>query len=134
MSQMVSRFLPHNQLSVSNLSKVVTQWLEVDSNIQLLGYKAQNISLHHCVLYTEAAETYLIKIIITGSCKVSLSEACLVIMDESDHYTGLRHFVYRHFVYRHFVYYCIPAYRTVIHPTSVSANHCFHRFQLLLTL
>src|SRR6218665_4014892 len=46
----------------------------------------------------------------------------------------LRHFVYRHFIHRHFVYYCIPAYRTVIHPTSVSANHSFHQFQLLLTL
>ena len=46
----------------------------------------------------------------------------------------LRHFVYRHFVYRHFVYYCIPAYRTVIHLTSVSLNHYFHRFQLQLTL
>src|SRR6218665_86422 len=46
----------------------------------------------------------------------------------------LRHFVYRHFVYRHFVYYCIPACRTVRHPTSVSANHYFHQFQLLLTL
>ena len=33
-----------------------------------------------------------------------------------------------------FVYYCIPGYRTVIHPTSVSANHYFHQFQLLLTL
>src|SRR6218665_2312965 len=33
----------------------------------------------------------------------------------------LRHFVYRHFVYRYFVYYCTPGYRTVIHPTSVSA-------------
>src|SRR6218665_557642 len=42
----------------------------------------------------------------------------------------LRHFVYRHFAYRHFVYYCIPACRTVIHPTSVSANHYFHQFQL----
>src|SRR6218665_584909 len=46
----------------------------------------------------------------------------------------LRYFVYRHFVYRHFVYYCIPGYRTVIHPTSVPANHYCHRFQLLLTL
>ena len=46
----------------------------------------------------------------------------------------LRHFVYRHFVYRHFVYYCIPACKTVIHPTSVSANHYFHQFQLLITL
>src|SRR6218665_3052323 len=46
----------------------------------------------------------------------------------------LRHFVYRHSVYRHFVYYCIPAYRTVVHPTYVSANHYFHQFQLLLTL
>src|SRR6218665_3207901 len=43
----------------------------------------------------------------------------------------LRHFVYRHFVYRHFVYYCIPACRTVIHPTSVSENHYFHQFPLL---
>src|SRR6218665_3792231 len=42
--------------------------------------------------------------------------------------------VYRHFVYRHFIYYCIPACRAVIHPTSVSANHYFHQFQLLLTL
>jgi len=40
----------------------------------------------------------------------------------------------RHFIYRHFVYYCIPGYRTVIHPTSVSANHYFHQFQLLLKL
>ena len=39
-----------------------------------------------------------------------------------------------HFVYRHFVYYCIPACRTAIHPTSVSANHYFHQFQLLFTL
>src|SRR6218665_1495396 len=46
----------------------------------------------------------------------------------------LRHFVYRHFVYRHFVYYCIPACRTVMHPTSNSANNYFHQFQLLLTL
>src|SRR6218665_2978053 len=46
----------------------------------------------------------------------------------------LRHFVYRHFVYRLFVYYCIPACRTVIHPTSVSANHYSHQFQLLITL
>src|SRR6218665_1130854 len=40
----------------------------------------------------------------------------------------------RQFIYGHFVYYCIPACRTVIHPTSVSANHYFHQFQLLLTL
>src|SRR6218665_1295196 len=46
----------------------------------------------------------------------------------------LRYFVYRHLVYRHFVYYCIPAYRAVIHPNSVSADHYFHQFQLLLTL
>src|SRR6218665_2927596 len=46
----------------------------------------------------------------------------------------LRTFRLRHFVYRHFVYYCIPGYRTVIHPTSVSANHYFHQFQLPLTL
>src|SRR6218665_1502627 len=46
----------------------------------------------------------------------------------------LRHFVYRIFVYRHLIYYCIPAYRTVKNPTSVSANHYFHQFQLKLTL
>src|SRR6218665_3405859 len=46
----------------------------------------------------------------------------------------LRTFRLRHFIYRHFVYYCIPAYRTVIHQTSVSANHYFHQFQILLTL
>jgi len=46
----------------------------------------------------------------------------------------LRHFINRHFIYRHFVYYCTPASRTVIHPTSVSANHYFHQFLLLLTL
>src|SRR6218665_105781 len=44
-----------------------------------------------------------------------------------------RHFVYRHFVYTHFVYYCIPPYITLIHPTSVSANHYFHQSQLLFT-
>jgi len=46
-----------------------------------------------------------------------------------------RQVVYRHFVYTDFVYYCIPAYRTVIlvHPTSVSAIHYFHQFQLLFT-
>src|SRR6218665_3211536 len=43
-------------------------------------------------------------------------------------------FAYGHFVYRHFVYYCITACRAVIHPTSVSSNHYFHQFQLLLTL
>src|SRR6218665_135770 len=42
-------------------------------------------------------------------------------------------FVYRHFVYN-FIYYCIPAYRTYIHPTSVSENHYFHQFLLLLTI
>src|SRR6218665_458264 len=55
-------------------------------------------------------------------------------LDNSSMTFRLRHFVYRHFVYRHFVYYCILGYRTVIHPTSVSENHYFHQFQLLLTL
>jgi|SRR6218665_1762779 len=32
MSEVVSHCLPHRQLWVSNLSKVATQWLEVDSN------------------------------------------------------------------------------------------------------
>src|SRR6218665_2960279 len=50
----------------------------------------------------------------------------------------------RQLVYRHIVYdtsstdisslYCIPASSSVIHPTSVSANHYFHQFQLLFTL
>ena len=50
----------------------------------------------------------------------------------------------RQLVYRHIVYdtsstdisslYCIPASSSVIHPTSVSANHYFHQFQLLVTL
>ena len=37
------------QLSVSNLSKVAAHWFEVDSNLQGSGYKAENISLYHCV-------------------------------------------------------------------------------------
>src|SRR6218665_1698004 len=41
-SEVVSRCLPHRQLWVSNLSKVATQWLEVDSNPRLFGCKAQN--------------------------------------------------------------------------------------------
>ena len=48
--------------------------------------------------------------------------------------TRLRTFHLRHFVYRRFVYDSIPASSTVIHPTSVSAIHYFHQFQLLLTL
>jgi len=32
MSEVVFHCLPHRQLWVSNLSKVATQWLEVDSN------------------------------------------------------------------------------------------------------
>src|SRR6218665_1679026 len=50
MSEVVSRCLPHRQLLMSNLSKVATQRLEVDSNLRPSGYKAQNILLHHCVL------------------------------------------------------------------------------------
>ena len=46
----------------------------------------------------------------------------------------LRTFRLQTFRYRHFVYYCIPACRTAIHTTSVSENHYFHQFQLLLTL
>src|SRR6218665_3759028 len=48
MSEAVSRCLPHRQLWVSNLSKVTTQWLEVDSNLRPFGCKAQNVPLHHC--------------------------------------------------------------------------------------
>src|SRR6218665_3431036 len=50
MSEVVSRCLPHRQLWVSNLSKVATQWLEVDSNPRPFGCKAQNIPLHHRVM------------------------------------------------------------------------------------
>src|SRR5688572_10123214 len=49
MSEVVSRCLPHRQLWVSNLSKVATQWLEVDSNLRPSGHKAQNIPPHHHV-------------------------------------------------------------------------------------
>src|SRR6218665_1877352 len=34
-------------MMMMNLSKVATQWLEVDSNLQPSGYKAQDIPLHH---------------------------------------------------------------------------------------
>ena len=37
MNQMVSRCLSHSQLWVSNLSKVATQWPEVDSAPRLQG-------------------------------------------------------------------------------------------------
>ena len=49
MSEVVSLCLPHKELWVSNLSRVATQWLEVDSNLRPSGYKAQNIPLHHHV-------------------------------------------------------------------------------------
>ena len=52
MIEVISRCPPHRQLWLSNLSKVVTQWLEVDSNLQPLGCKAQNIPLDHRVLYS----------------------------------------------------------------------------------
>src|SRR6218665_3757202 len=42
MSEVVSRCLTHRQLWVINLSKVATQWPEVDSNPRLQGTK-----LHH---------------------------------------------------------------------------------------
>src|SRR6218665_4098271 len=47
MSEVVSRCLPHRQLWVSNLSKVATQWGEVDSNPRPFGCKPQHIPLHH---------------------------------------------------------------------------------------
>src|SRR6218665_2295459 len=43
MSNVVSRCLPRRQLWVSNLSKVATQWFEVDSNLRPSGCKAENI-------------------------------------------------------------------------------------------
>ena len=49
MSEVVSRCLTHRQLWVSNLSKVATQWREVDSNPWSSVCKAQNIPQHHRV-------------------------------------------------------------------------------------
>src|SRR6218665_1495484 len=43
MSEVGSRCLPHRQLWVSNLSKVATQWREVDSNPRPFDCKAQNL-------------------------------------------------------------------------------------------
>ena len=51
MSEVVSRCLPHRQLWVSNLSRVAMQWLEVDSNLQPSGCKAQNTPLHNRIPY-----------------------------------------------------------------------------------
>ena len=53
MSEVVSRCLPHRQLWVSNLSKVSTQWHEVDSNPRPFGCKAQNFP------YTTASHSCL---------------------------------------------------------------------------
>src|SRR6218665_1241904 len=47
MSELVSRCLLHRQLWVSNLSKVATQWSEVDSNPRLSGCKAQTIPIQY---------------------------------------------------------------------------------------
>jgi len=46
MSEVVSRCLPHRQLWVRNLTKVATQWHEVDSNLWSYGCKVQNMPLH----------------------------------------------------------------------------------------
>jgi len=40
-------FLADNYYGWATLSKVATQWLEVDSNLRPSGCKAQNIPLHH---------------------------------------------------------------------------------------
>ena len=55
-SEVVSRGLPHRQLWVSNLSKVATHWLEVDSNLQPLvarhrtyRYTTTSLSLVTCI-------------------------------------------------------------------------------------
>ena len=48
-SEVVSRFLPRRQLWSRNLSKIATQWLEVDSNLRPFSCKTQNIPLHHPV-------------------------------------------------------------------------------------
>ena len=47
MSEVVPRCLPHRQLWVRTLSKVATQWREVDSNPRPFGCKPQHIPLHH---------------------------------------------------------------------------------------
>jgi len=47
MSEMVYRCVSHSQLWMNNLSKVATQWLEVDSNLRPSGYKAQNTTASH---------------------------------------------------------------------------------------
>src|SRR6218665_2743749 len=49
MSEVIFRCLTHRQLWVSNLSKVATQWREVDSIPRPFGCKAQNLPLHHGV-------------------------------------------------------------------------------------
>ena len=51
MSEVVSHCLPHRQWWVSNLSKVATQWLEVDSNRHSFGCKAENFAtVSHLVM------------------------------------------------------------------------------------
>ena len=57
MSEVVSHCFPHRQLWVSNLSKIATQWLEVDLNLQPYGCMAQNIPLHHHVPYNSKGLT-----------------------------------------------------------------------------
>src|SRR6218665_2354021 len=46
MREVVSRCLPHRQLWVSILSKVATQWLELDSNPRPFGCKSRHIPTH----------------------------------------------------------------------------------------
>src|SRR6218665_355274 len=86
--------------------------------------KSDNPPLHAYVIYEWPLSNW-------HTCHVSLPALTRVMVGSTT--IRLRTFHLRHFVYRHFVYYCIPGYRTVIHPTSVSANHYFHQFQLLLT-
>src|SRR6218665_2872548 len=55
MSEEVSRCLPHRQLWVSNLSKVATRWLEVDSK-----HENQGINRAYTELYLDFVTAILI--------------------------------------------------------------------------
>src|SRR6218665_3474669 len=87
MSEVVSRCLPHRQLWVSNLSKVATQWREVDSNPRPFGCKAQNLPLHHGVpsKHSKHSMNYYFCWHGSGACYV-FSDAVVVYLSETDGY------------------------------------------------
>src|SRR6218665_611508 len=70
MSEVVSRCLFHRQLWVSNLSKVSTQWHEVDLNLRPSGCKALNITLHHRIPYTVQCVCVCVYIYIHAQCSL----------------------------------------------------------------